>query len=92
MNSATASRDLDGLDPRRWVHLTVGLRGQITDGTLAPGAPVPSIKTLIRDYGYSRQTCGKALRRMERDGLIRRVPGLGYYVTDSRGEEESVRR
>ena len=86
MSSATddgaGSGGLDCLDPRRWVRLTMSLRGQITEGTFAPGAAMPSIKTLIQECGYSRQTCGKALGHLEREGLIARVPGLGYYVAD----------
>jgi DNA-binding GntR family transcriptional regulator len=41
---------------------------------------VPSITTLSQEYGVTRKTAGHALRVLEDDGLIYRVPGLGYYV------------
>jgi DNA-binding GntR family transcriptional regulator len=43
--------------------------------------PTPSITTLSQQYGHARQTCAKALRTLEDEGLLTRVPGLGYYVT-----------
>lgn len=68
-------------DPRVYVRLTERLRRQITDGTLRTGMPVPSITTLAKNTGHARQTCAKALRTLEGEGLLHRVPGLGYYVT-----------
>jgi GntR family transcriptional regulator len=47
---------------------------------LAPGEPLPSIRELHAKHAHSRQTVGKALRILEQEGLIYRVPGLGYYA------------
>lgn len=82
-------------DPRKYVRLAALLRGQINDGTLKPGNPLPSITTLSQQYGLARQTCAKALRMLEGEGLLTRVPGLGYYVVDlelraRRSREEGV--
>ena len=71
----------DETDPRAYVRLAAELRKEITAGTLAVGQPTPSITTLSQRYGYARQTCAKALRMLEDEGLLTRVPGLGYYVT-----------
>jgi DNA-binding GntR family transcriptional regulator len=49
--------------------------------------PTPSITTLTQEYGHARQTCAKALRVLVDEGLLTRVPGLGYYVTGTRGTE-----
>jgi len=68
-------------DPRAYVRLAARLRRQIQDGTLPPGGPVPSITTLTQEHGIARATAGKALRLLESEGLVYRVPGLGYYVT-----------
>jgi DNA-binding GntR family transcriptional regulator len=38
------------------------------------------VTTLIQEHGVARQTAAKALQLLEREGLTRRVPGLGYYV------------
>ena len=62
------------------MRLTALLRRQISEGTLAPGMPTPSITTRSQEYGHARQTCAKALRILEDEGLLVRVPGLGYYV------------
>jgi len=68
-------------DPRAYVRIADGLRERITSGELAPGMPMPSITTLSQEYGVARQTAAKALRMLEAEGLVRRIPGLGYYVT-----------
>ena len=63
------------------MRLAARLRREIAEGTLAPGMPTPSITTLSQQYGHARQTCAKALRTLEDEGLLTRIPGLGYYVT-----------
>ena len=70
----------DESDPRAYVRLAAILRKEITEGTLGVGSPTPSITTLSQQYGHARQTCAKALRLLEEEGLLTRVPGLGYYV------------
>jgi GntR family transcriptional regulator len=70
----------DSNDPRRYMQLAATLRAQIADGTFANDARIPSINALCEEYRLSRQTAGKALRLLEREGFIRRVPGLGYHV------------
>jgi len=46
--------------------------------------PTPSITPLSQQYGHARQTCAKALRTLEDEGLLTRIPGLGYYVTGTK--------
>ena len=69
-------------DPRAYRRLAALLRDQITSGTLAPGAQLPSIRELRQEHGHSRQTVGKAMKVLSDEGLIYWVPGLGYYLTD----------
>jgi DNA-binding GntR family transcriptional regulator len=73
--------DLSEADPRSYVRLAGRLRKQILNDDLEPGRPVPSITTLSQEFGHARPTCGKAMRLLEQEGLLIRVPGLGYYVT-----------
>jgi DNA-binding GntR family transcriptional regulator len=73
--------DLGEADPRLYVRLAARLRRQIRDGEVAPGQRVPSITALSQELGYARQTCGKAVRLLEQEGLLTFVPGLGYYAT-----------
>jgi DNA-binding GntR family transcriptional regulator len=69
-------------DPRAYVRIADQVRQQITTGRLEPGQPVPSITTLTQDHGVARQTAAKALRLLESEGLVHRIPGLGYYVSE----------
>jgi len=73
--------DLGEADPRLYVRLAARLRRQILDGEVAPGQPVASITALSQELGYARQTCGKAVRLLEQEGLLTFIPGLGYYAT-----------
>ena len=63
------------------MRLAAKLRREIAGGILAPGMPAPSATSLSREYGHARQTCTKALRALEDEGLLTRIPGIGYYVT-----------
>jgi DNA-binding GntR family transcriptional regulator len=69
-------------DPRAYMRIAAAIRDQISSGRLRPGEPIPSITVLSRDHGTSRGTAGKATRLLEHDGLLYRVPGLGYFVSD----------
>jgi len=57
------------------------LRDQITSGKIEPRRPIPSIRTLCQTYGIARATAGKSIRVLADEGLIRRVPGKGWFVT-----------
>jgi hypothetical protein len=69
-----------GGDPRRYMRIAAELRAQISSGGLVPGDKLPPIGALIRDRKVSRETAGKGLQVLEQEGLVMRVPGLGYYV------------
>jgi DNA-binding GntR family transcriptional regulator len=72
-----AGMDTD-LDPRAYVRMAVRLRWQISAGTYAPAAPVPSITVLSEQYGHARQTCAKALQVLAGEGLLVRMPATGH--------------
>jgi DNA-binding GntR family transcriptional regulator len=72
-------------DPRLYVQITEQLRQKIISGDLKPGVAV-SITDVSRQRGVSRPTVRKAMRALEGDGLLRRYPGLGYYVQPCRQE------
>ena len=73
------------MEPRAYVRLAAILRQQIADGTLPPGRRTPSLTHLSQEYGHSRLTCSKALRMLEGEGLLTRIPGLGYHVRHGSG-------
>ena len=47
-----------------------------------PGDRIPSDSELVREFGVSRPTVAKALRELERCGMVRRKTGSGTYVLD----------
>jgi DNA-binding transcriptional regulator YhcF (GntR family) len=56
------------------------LRRRITSGELAPGARVPSTRAIVQRYGVAMATATKVLTTLQREGLIRSVPGVGSVV------------
>jgi DNA-binding GntR family transcriptional regulator len=79
-------------DRRAYVRVADELRSQIADGRLPAGELIPGIRKLCLDSGYSRQPVGRSLRLLEREGLITRVPGIGYYVCELQGAAMSCPR
>ena len=67
-------------DPRAYQQMAEMIRQQITEGRLKHGDPAPSVTLLASQFGHARQTCSRALRILEDEGLVVRYPGLGYYV------------
>jgi DNA-binding GntR family transcriptional regulator len=67
-------------DPRAYMMLAAQFRAQIAEGILGPGDKLPSITSVSEERGCSRQTAGRAMQVLERDGLVHRVQGLGYFV------------
>ena len=63
------------------MRLAAFVRAQIASGKVAPGSALPSITDLAAAHEMSRQTVGKGLHVLEREGVIYRVPGLGYHVS-----------
>ena len=79
--SATVGDVDDQDDPRIYVRIAAQLRQRIEAGELAAGQPVPSITTLTQEWHVARETAAHALATLEAEGLVRRYPGRGYYVT-----------
>jgi DNA-binding GntR family transcriptional regulator len=62
----------------------VAVRGEVlTDlaDSYRPGDRLPSEPELASTYGVSRPTIREVLRSLEGDGLVRRVHGVGTFVT-----------
>jgi GntR family transcriptional regulator len=62
-------------------QLAAILRAQIASGELAPRRPIPSIRTLVEEYGVARATAAKAITLLADEGLVRVVKGRGWFVT-----------
>jgi len=57
------------------------LQRQIATGRVRPGARLPSEAELVRQFGASRITVGRALRDLQHAGLIERRAGSGSFVS-----------
>jgi len=68
-------------DPRLYVQIAASVRVRIQSGELAPGQAAPSITTLSQEWGVARETAAQAYQVLESEGLLKRYPGRGYYVT-----------
>src|SRR6266851_4958152 len=60
------------------------LRQQIENGTLGPGALLPSEPELARSHGVSRQTARAALQVLEQEGLVIVRPRRGRIVRSNK--------
>jgi DNA-binding GntR family transcriptional regulator len=63
-------------DPRAWVHTAYTL---IRAAEAAPGDKLPAQRQITAELGISPATARRACRELTRLGLIRRIPGHGYY-------------
>jgi DNA-binding GntR family transcriptional regulator len=68
-------------DPRIYVRIAADIKRRIAADELKAGQPVPSITALTQEWGVARETAAHALQVLEAEGLVRRYPGRGYYVT-----------
>jgi len=70
-------------------QLGVVLRSRITDGSLPPGAQLPTEAELQDKFGISRSVVRQALHSLSVDGLIQRGRGRGSVVAP-RGEHHRL--
>ncbi|MDX2103386.1 MAG: PLP-dependent aminotransferase family protein [Alphaproteobacteria bacterium] len=59
------------------------LRAAILDRSLAPGARLPSTRTLARDLGVSRNTVVAAVEQLVAEGYLEAKVGAGTYVAST---------
>ena len=68
--------------PRQHTRIADAIVKQIRAGELRPGKPLPAIRAIAEDHHVSRGPVSRALRDLERAGMVQRVPGYPYYVTE----------
>ena len=73
---------MDEQDPRIYLRIAADVRARIEAGKPGPGQPAPSITALSQEWGVARETAAHALQVLEAEGIVRRYPGRGYYVTE----------
>lgn len=74
------------LDPESFIPINAQLGEQIkrliAQGTLEPGEQLPSVRDLAARLGVNRNTLGKVIEDLERQGYLRTRRGKGVYVVD----------
>jgi GntR family transcriptional regulator len=63
-----------------WKQIEEGVRRLAASGTLAAGAPVPSVRELARDLAVNPATVAKAYQRLADGGLLEVRRGEGTFV------------
>jgi len=66
----------------RYLQLKELIIGQISAGELQPRDRVPSENELVDATGVSRMTANRALRELNDEGYVKRVAGVGTFVSD----------
>ncbi len=56
------------------------LRDRILNSSYSPGGKLPTERELCEEFGISRITCRHALRLLQEQGLVERMPGKGTFV------------
>ena len=69
-------------DGTLYQQLMDGLKREISEGRLKPGAPLPSFRQLAEDMLVSVITVKRAYEELEREGIIFRRQGLGTFVAE----------
>lgn len=75
----------------KYKQLAADIRAWLDSGMFQPGEQLPSISDLAADRGWSRETCARALRSLEAEGLLVRYPGSGYYVNAPQPTHRTLR-
>lgn len=54
----------------------------ILDGTLKPGDPLPSVRSVASDFQINPLTVSKAYQQLVEEGLVEKRRGLGQFVKE----------
>jgi len=68
----------------------LALQSEIQSGRLKRGDRLPSEAELVRSFAASRITVGRAVRDLQRAGLVERRPGSGTYVRSPRPARDGL--
>lgn len=65
---------------QRRLAMKDALRQSCRNGTLAPGAMLPSVRELSAQYGLSLDVISQSLQKLVQEGLLYTVPRVGTFV------------
>jgi len=66
-----------------YLQIESQLKHAIAAGALKQGDTLPSVRKLAADLRVNPNTVARAYQNLERDGVIRTVPGGGTFVADN---------
>src|SRR6202011_4513293 len=66
------------------------IKTDILSGRYQPGQKLPSEAALLKRFGTSRITVGRALRELQHAGLVQRRKGSGTYVGNPSPDDGSL--
>jgi GntR family transcriptional regulator of arabinose operon len=66
------------------------IKTDILSGRYQPGQKLPSEAGLLKRFGTSRITVGRALRELQQAGLVRRRAGSGTYVASASSDDSGL--
>ena len=75
-------------DGALYQQIVDGIKREIAEGRLQPGAALPSFRQFAEDLLVSVITVKRAYEELEREGIIFRRQGLGTFVAE-RGHDRS---
>jgi DNA-binding transcriptional MocR family regulator len=75
---------LDVQAPHRYEQLAELIESMVTNGALAPGARLPSVRAVSEQHHVSVSTVLQAYRRLEDRGVLVARPQSGFYVAPTR--------
>jgi DNA-binding LacI/PurR family transcriptional regulator len=73
----------------KYLQIAQQLRKQIEAGELKPGDRLPSFVAMRADFGATPATVERVYADLERDSLIRREPGRGTFVAETRQRQST---
>ncbi len=65
-----------------WRQIATAIEGEIAEGSLAPGAQLPTEAQLSARFGVNRHTVRRALEELSHQGLVRVEQGRGSFVAE----------
>lgn len=74
----------------RYVAIKQFVLTGISNGQLKPGDRLPSEAELVEQFGVSRMTASRALRELQNDGIIVRLPGVGSFVAERAPQSQII--
>lgn len=78
-----------------YLQIQAQVKNAVAAGALKPGDALPSVRKLAAGLGINPNTVARAYLDMDREGMIRTVPGGGTFVADGNPgllKTERVRR